>query len=171
MGNAVLPKQIDPIQLSENRSILQGEISFLEMTRLSELLVEKSGFALVDLEFGQDELGYAFSRGSIKAKINVICQRCNNPMWLSLDVGVSLSPVRTEKQAEELPTYYDPLQITGELMSLATIVEEEILLSIPNIPRHLAKDCPVKASQLIEWEEEEKDKINPFQDLKKLLRE
>lgn len=167
----MLPKQIDPIQLANNKSRLHGKISFSEMERLTELLSEKTGHATIDFEFGRDELGYAYIQGSIEAGLKVICQRCNKEMSLLLNIPIEASPVHTDAEAERLPTKYDPLLLTGMTVLLAFIVEEEILLSIPIIPRHIPEECPVKDSHLLEWEDEEKNKSNPFDVLKKLLRE
>src|SRR5262245_38725757 len=103
MANVMLPKQINPIQLADNQKILQGELLLSEMERLTELLCERPGSALIDFNFGHDELGFCYIRGSIKASFKVICQRCNYPMQLELNIPVNLSPVRTDKEAEQLP--------------------------------------------------------------------
>lgn len=171
MANVMLPKQIDPIQLADNQKTLKGELQLVDMARLMELVCDKhSGVAKIEFNFGRDQVGYAFMHGSIKTGFKVICQRCNKPMSLDLNIGIELSPVRTDQEAEQLPKNYDPLLITGDTISLLTMVEEEILLSIPIVPKHSIKECNVKTSELIEYEEE-KDKSHPFENLKKLLRE
>lgn len=170
MANAMLPKQIDPIQLADNQITLKGELQLSEMVRLREVVIGGPETALIEFEFGHDPLGYRYLRGFVKARLKVLCQRCNTPMPLALNIEVELSPVRTDEEAEGLPQNYDPLLLTGDTMSLITMVEEEILLSIPLVPKHSIKECKVKSSDLIE-SEEEKDKSNPFDVLKKLLRE
>jgi uncharacterized protein len=141
------------------------------MERLKDLLVEPFSTVAINLEFGHDSQGYAFIRGNISTTVNLICQRCNTPVPLKLEVKVALSPVLNDAEAQQLPEYYDPLLLTSDTMSLNTMVEEELLLSIPYVPKHSIKECPVKPAQLIELDEEEKEKTNPFAKLKKLLRE
>lgn len=170
MARAMLPKQIDPFQLVDHETTLKGDLSLSEMVRLQEFLYEKSGVATIHLEFGRDKLGFAFIRGIIKTGFKVICQRCNTPMTLDLVIAVEDSPVRSDEEAEQLPKNYDPILLGSGELSLLTMVEEEILLSIPIVPRHPERECPVKTSQLAEWEDE-KDDTNPFLTLKKLLRE
>ncbi len=170
----MLPKQIDPIQLANNESTLKGELCLEKMERLREILSNQKGIALIDLKFGRDALGYVNIKGSIRTEFNIICQRCNLPMPLLLDISVEVSPVFSNEEAERLPKNYDPLLMTEDTISLNAMVEEEILLSIPIVPRHSIEECPVKSSHLIEWEEEkekEKNDSNPFTVLKKLLRE
>lgn len=170
MAKVMLPKEIDPIQLAESRKKIKGELPLEEMERLKELICQNSGKALIDLSFGRDLLGYLYIQGSINAAFKVICQRCNAPMQMNLDIAVKVSPVLSDEEAEKLPKGYDPLLLTGDTISLITMVEEEILLGIPIVPKHSLKECKVKSSELQEFEEEE-EKPNPFRDLKKLLRE
>ncbi len=170
MAKDMLPKQIDPFQLANNETTLEGDLPLLEMVRLSDLLSDESGLAQITLQFGRDELKYAFIKGSIKTKFKVVCQRCNQPMPMELDIPVDVSLVRNDKEARRLPGQCEPLLVTGDTMSLTAMVEEEILLSIPIVPRHSLKGCYVKPSDFTEWEEEE-DVAHPFSKLKKLLRE
>jgi uncharacterized protein len=170
MANVMLPKQIDPIQLADNQKNLKGKLALSEMDRLMELVCNRQGSAFIDLSFGRDELGYRYMRGSIKAGFEVICQRCNQPMHLDLTIDVEESPVKTDEEAERLPRNYDPLLLTGDTVALYPMVEEEILLSIPIVPKHTPEECAVKVSSLAA-EENKEDKHSPFDILKKLLRE
>jgi uncharacterized protein len=166
----MLPKQINPIQLADHQKTLKGEINLSDMARLMELVCGKPGAARIDLCFGRDALGYLYMRGSIKAEFKVICQRCNSPMPLNLNIVIDVSPVRTDKEALALPKHYDPLLLTDDTLSLITIIEEEILLSIPMVPKHSPEECKVKLA-LPSAFEKDKDESNPFNALKKLLRE
>jgi uncharacterized protein len=171
MAKVMLPKQIDPFQLADNNTTLKGDLSLSEMVRLTEFLCEKKGDVHIHLEFGRDALNFAFMRGSIKTQLKLVCQRCGLPMSLSLEIPVEDSPVHSDEEAQQLPENYEPLLLTGDTMSLIAMVEEEILLSIPIVPKHSIAECSIKPAQLIELEEKKEDKPNPFSDLKKLLRE
>jgi uncharacterized protein len=169
MAIAALPKYIDPFQFAEHKRTFVGELCLADMVRLQEIVCDKNGIVNINLEFGYDVSKYPFVRGSIQGQFTLLCQRCNGPLLLPLDIVVALSPVRTDEEAELLPEEYEPLLVVEDTVSIATLVEEEILLSIPIVPRHSEKECPGESTH-IEWEEE-KDKTNPFADLKKLLRE
>lgn len=170
MAKAMLPKQIDPFQLADKGTILKGDLSLKEMVRLHDFICEKDGIAQISLEFGRDAQRFAFMKGNIKTEFEVVCQRCSNPMSMSFDIPVNNRLIRDDKEALRLPEGYEPLVVTSDTMSLVALIEEEILLSIPLVPKHSVKECLVKASDLTEWEEK-KDDTNPFSNLKKLLRE
>lgn len=170
MAKVMLPKQIDPFQLASNETTLKGDLLLSEMVRLDEFLCEKGGVAQIHLQFGRDSQKYAYIKGAIKTKFKLLCQRCGEPMTLDFDIQVNDSPVRNDAEAERLPNRYEPLLVTDETMSLNTLIEEEILLSMPIVPKHPLEECQVKASDLTEWEEEP-DASNAFSKLKKLLRE
>jgi uncharacterized protein len=81
----------------------------------------------------------------------------------------SFSPVKNDDAAENLPSYYDAIDLdeNGEVNLLA-LVEDELILAIPLIPMHKPEDCHAPADSV--WGElpEELDKPNPFDVLKKL---
>ena len=54
---------------------------------------------------------------------------------------VEASPVHSDEEAQRLPENYDPLLLTDETLPLATLVEEELLLSMPIITRHKLAEC------------------------------
>ncbi len=167
----MLPKQIDPIQLADNQKTLKGEIQLTEMSRLMELICDDHpGVASIHLKGGRDEQGFPYICGSIRTVFKVICQRCNSPLSLTLDIAVEVSPVRNDQEAKRIPAQYDPLLADDETISLVAMIEEEILLGIPIVPKHSLEECKVKSSEFVELEEE-KDNQHPFKVLKKLLRE
>ena len=65
-----------------------------------------------------------------------------------------------------LPERYDPLVVSGQTLSVAALVEEEILLALPAIPRHEGEACTAaKASDLQQRQENdvsEASAANPF---------
>ena len=65
--------------------------------------------------------------------------------------------VWTEEQAKALPADLDPLLVTGERMTLAEVLEEELLLALPLIALH--DQCP--NSPLDESGEADEEQIKP----------
>lgn len=170
MAKPLLPKQIDPFQLAVKGATLEGDLPLSKMLRLKDFLCEKDGIAEIRLEFSRNAQDHAFMKGRIKTCFKVVCQRCGEPMVLTLNISVNDRLVRSDKEGKRLPKRYEPLIVDSELMLLSSLVEEEILLNIPIIPKHSIKECGVKSSDLIEFEEQ-RDELHPFANLKKLLRE
>jgi uncharacterized protein len=70
------------------------------------------------------------------------CQRCLQPMPVPLAVQRPLRFVADEAQAERLDEHSDDdvLACTGRL-DLRELVEDELILALPLVPRH--EDCPL----------------------------
>ncbi|WP_455220347.1 YceD family protein [Kaarinaea lacus] len=138
-----LPEFIEPYRLAETQRILTGELPVARMKRLSPLLLSDSGNVYVNLVFGVDEIGQANVTGNVKTTVSMQCQRCMESMGIEVNAEVSLAFVRTEKQAQNLPSYYEPL-IVEEETSLSELVEDEIILALPTVPLHEPGQCTVQ---------------------------
>lgn len=64
------------------------------------------------------------------------CQRCLKACQCALDETATLLVVRDD--AEEVPGGYEPFVAVPEQLSLAALVEEQVLLALPLVPMHEA---------------------------------
>ncbi len=135
MQIATLPDRIDPWQLAAENGRLDGELRLAALPRLTALLEHASGVVNVALTLGVDEQGLRFVEGSLQTEVELICQRCLGPLRLPLQVAVSLALVRAEAEAARLPDQREPL-LAGADLAVADLVEDELLLALPQIPRH-----------------------------------
>lgn len=131
-----LPDMVEPLGLAEAGRSFHGRIPVRGLARLTPMLSSASGELDVILKFDIDERRIAVVTGSIDGKLNLICQRCLDPMDFPLDLKLRLGIVHTENQLDELPDGYEPLQITGEPISVSDLIEDEVLLAIPPVPTH-----------------------------------
>jgi uncharacterized protein len=69
--------------------------------------------------------------------LHLTCQRCLQPMPVALDVQPSLRFVRDEAQAEALDedSEDDVLALTP-VLDLQQLIEDELILALPLVPRH-----------------------------------
>ena len=163
MSGERLPVHIDPIRLAETRRLLQGEVALAEMSRLVEALQDNDGNVSVSLEFGIDEEGIRVMRGRVQGEVTLLCQRCLEPMRQQIDSEFSLGLVRNETEADELPSYYEPLLLDGKPLFLRDVIEDEMLLALPIVPRHPADECEARLeSSGTEKEQEDGKRDNPF---------
>lgn len=79
----------------------------------------------------------------VQTSAGLICQRCLQPFVLPLEVERSLRFARDEREAEALDADSDDdvLALTSSL-DLRTLVEDELLLACPIVPRHEACSLP-----------------------------
>jgi uncharacterized protein len=73
--------------------------------------------------------------------LNLVCQRCLQPMAVPLELDSKLRFVADEAQAEALDEHSeeDVLALTAAL-DLHELVEDELILALPLVPRH--DHCP-----------------------------
>jgi len=136
-----LPVQIDPIRLAVARQQLHGELEISRLTRLSELLTVTDGVAKVQLDFDVDVNKVHHVSGVVKADLSLCCQRCLQSMPWQLNVDVSLAFIAHEHQVDELVAEYEPYLLETTPVVLSDIIEDEILLALPQVPMHDESEC------------------------------
>ena len=125
---------------------MAGSLAFARMKRLLEIAGNPQGAAEVALSFAIDGQGIPNVRGQISAELELTCQRCLERMRMPIAVTICLGIVGSEDEAKRLPERYDPLMVHGEQVFIAEMVEDEILLALPAIPRHDPAECAAAAS-------------------------
>lgn len=136
-----LPVQIDPIRLSVSRQQLIGELEISRLKRLSELLTSNDGVLKVELDFDVDVNKIHHVRGSIVADLSLCCQRCLKTMPWHLNADVSLAFIAHEHQIDELVEEYEPYVLDADPVVLSDLIEDEILLALPQVPLHEESEC------------------------------
>ncbi len=131
-----LPKTLDPIKFAKQHIQLNGELPLSLCSRLEEICHQDNHQAEVDLQFDQDAARLYFIKGAIKVTLNLICQRCNSVMQHPINHEFLLSPVVSDERAKNLPSTYEPVFMQDELISVYEMIEDEILLALPMVPKH-----------------------------------
>ena len=126
-----------------------------------------------DLNFEKKGI-FRIITGSVLADLELDCQVCMETIDLSVDRKVSLSVVTSIEQAERLPEEYEALllQSVEETVVLMDIVEDELLLALPDIAKHGNCSNNVTISMNINEEAEpEEAAVNPFSVLANLKKD
>ena len=126
----------DPMKWARQGHKVEGELPLAKMPRLQDCVLNNSGTAKVSLSAGIDRDQYPWIKGQVAAMLVMKCQCCNEAFDLPLNLDVAVSPIVSAKQAQQLPAYYEGLVTNGELVSLNYMVEEELLLGLPMVPKH-----------------------------------
>lgn len=135
MQDPLFPNKVNPWQLVADNGRLEGELTLAAMPRLA-VLNRADGKVSVSLAAGLDEQGVRFIKGRVRTEIELVCQRCLGSLRLPLDVTVGLGLIRAEAEADRLPDEYEPLLVSEGGMAISDLVEDELLLALPQIPRH-----------------------------------
>lgn len=165
-----LPKTVDPERLAQNGADLKGSYEQKTMSRLREIVEDESGVCDVDLALDYTKGVGLKLIGQVSADLNLVCQRCLETFKYAVISEVDIELVREEGQEHR---EHDVFTLDSEgALSLIELVEDEILLKIPNVPKHEAMtDCKQdmidRATEYVP-EEDEEEKENPFAVLKNL---
>lgn len=134
--------QFNLFKLADQHKTLRLSVLLSEMPNLA-VAVEAGTDpdAQIDLQFGRDSRGYRTISGSITMNVSLICQRCNQLLTLRLSIEPLLALVRNDAQAKSLPDDYEPCIVEGDFFPIADLVEEELLLALPMVPKHDDVQC------------------------------
>lgn len=158
-----LPKEIDPLRFAHSGLTLTGEILVSEMPRLSEILHDSSGVVSVNMRFDIDSIGIPYLDGQFAVTVNLLCERCMEPMAHTLELSTMLALVRHEGKVEGLVEQYEPWLLDDEkLVDPAQIVEDELILALPLVPKHDYSCLPDALWQAGEQEIEAEKPASPF---------
>ena len=164
-----LPLEVDPLRLATREEHLQGAIPLKQMKRLINALSSDEGDVFIDVEFSVDMNRVVILTGQIKTDAKLICQRCMGEMDLPIALDFQLAFVRSEAEMERLPEGYEATLIDNTSMMLSDIIEDEILLALPPIPKHLDESCSSdnlvddgSCQQVNETNTEDVKQENPF---------
>ena len=171
-----LPEHIEPLRLARSQRLMQGRLPLSRMPRLAESLEDTTGEINVELEFDVDSSGIPWIKGHLSCTLSLCCQRCMQEMLLPVDTTFKLAMIESEAEIERLGEEYEPLILDDSLVSVAELVEDELLLTLPIVPKHETQEChavsidndPVE--DIAETDNKSEQKKNPFAALADLKR-
>lgn len=173
MQKVRVPVTVDPVKSAGKQLTYDGVVPATALTRMRELLLENCADPTVQLQFAVDEQSINFVHGTAQADVCVACERCNEPMQLSVQAEFWYAPITRRQPAKELPAAYEPIELDefGEL-NLHRLIEDELMLAMPVVVKHDEAECSIN-SQAMQWGEIDDTPAaedNPFAVLEKLKR-
>ncbi len=165
-----LPREIDPFRLAKNGLTLEGTLPLSGMARLAEIILDTQGDVYVSMQFGIDTiLGTPFMRGQFSAALTLRCERCFESMVFDAEIECLLAILAHEHKIAGLSEEYDPWVIGSEdVVTISDVVEDELILSLPLIPKHTQACLPDEVWTSGKASEEIEEKVSPFAVLKTL---
>jgi len=167
LSQKTLPRLGDPRKFAQQGISVQGLIAVSSLPRLVEAVESDEGNIDAQLAFGVSEDGYKVVTGSAAATVQQVCQRCLQPVPVSVVCDISLAIIWSEEDMKALPSHLDPW-IAGEgAADFYEMIEEELLLNLPAVAYHEALCIDEKLLNSGEPVVVKKVK-NPFQVLEQL---
>ncbi len=156
-----LPQRLDLARLADANAVLDGELPLARFGRLAPLLARTDGVVRAHLEFGR-ELKREVVRGRVECELFLICQRCFGEVEVPVAAALDLIRVANEDDAEALADGRDPLVAPNREVDLATMLEDELLLALPIVPRHAEPAACKRVDAAPVAAEEPNHEVHPF---------
>lgn len=125
-----------PVQVSVARALARSEryagtVDASSLPRLADLAPRQ---VRADLRI-QAEDGRGWVEGRIDGCLRLECQVCNRPFDWTLAAPVKLALARDEAEEQRLMADCEPLLVQDDRLLLHEVVEDEVLLALPMMPR------------------------------------
>jgi uncharacterized protein len=129
------PDWISPGRAAEGKRIFSGTIPLSRMKRLAALLVDASGEATFSAAFKTDIDHRVIIDLQVEAALPLVCQASLEVYDEMVRRSSELAVIDNDSEQFDLPDNYEPVQTENGRLAIASIVEDELLLGLPTIPR------------------------------------
>jgi uncharacterized protein len=136
-----LPQRVDHRKLVNDQAILQGTIPLNRFTRLTQSLEGDAGDLHASLEFRRGSKHRTLVIGKAKVEVMLVCQSCLNSLVHVLDIEICLKLVSSSPELRELQLDEDGLLVESNLVELVDLFEDELIVNLPMVPRHVTGGC------------------------------
>src|SRR3990167_1520864 len=164
-----IPEHVEPYRLAEQNLHLDGLVKLADMQRLKTSCLSVGGDENVaaHLHFGVDEQKLPYVKGHLQVNLGLQCQRCLDRFTYEIISDFALGIVKSMDEEKSLPEQYEPAMVREGQLALRELIEDELILNLPIIPRHEPDVCEVKLPHAeAGWNESESE--NPFRVLQSL---
>ena len=173
----LLPIRFDPQSFADQATELNGLVAAKAMRRLQESVLSIEPMVTTNLMFSRGVYGYPFVQGEARVKVNMKCERCLDEVGFTLKPSIS---VLIKPESDSLPEDHENFEdisdiheYDGKYLTLSDLIEEELLLILPLVPKH--EDISLCNQDMVAWlasNEEQKENSaekadNPFAILKR----
>lgn len=192
---ALMPSQkpdhsqhINPWRMGVEQARLSGEFALSQLPRLQKAVLQQTVFDQADeaslahgskrvkrvkwrLGITLSESGLPVLQGSTETEVYLQCQRCLQPVLQPLTASFRLAALRHEQEQTGISADLEPLIVVDERIDLVSLIEDELLLALPIVPKHLGA-CNDQLSDPLSTAQDADHTISsnkPFADLAALL--
>ena len=163
-----LPEQFYPRRLAAKGRTLVGVWPQERCPRLKATVERLLSDISVNLRFEQQASGQVFIRGDLQVELELLCQRCLQPLPLLIEHPVNLLFIDAQSGQIDNSLGSDIFEAdaTGTVAT-AEWIADEVMLQIPLVARHEQCEWPVKLTAVDKPISTESAK-NPFAELEQL---
>lgn len=121
-------------RFAEREVELSGELKVEQFSRLRDMLHGDAGSVHVRMRFAPGGPGWLCINLDYRTTLQLVCQRCLEPMSFALSAEVDLGLI--ESEAIELPASVEPIVLENGRLQPAQLIEDELIVALPLVPKH-----------------------------------
>jgi len=129
---------MDVEELASRRAVLDGVVEVESLPRLLEMVTARPDAVAYRIEFTRDAWGRPKMSGQVKGVLPLVCQRCLDRFDWSFDARFESVVI---ENAQEDTGGMDAITSFGGRIDPDLMIEDEILLALPNAPVHPGGSC------------------------------
>ena len=149
----LLPIRFDPQNFADQATELKGLVAVKAMHRLQENVLSIEPMVRVKLMFSRGLFGYPHVQGEAHVEAIMKCERCLDEVEVSLNPVIS---VLIKPESDSIPEdqknvegITDIHEYDGKCLVLSELIEEELLLALPIVPKH--EDISLCNQDMVAW--------------------
>jgi uncharacterized protein len=85
--------------------------------------------------------GFPVAELTVRGAATLACQRCMQPMSVPIETEAQVALIASEADAERVPPELEPVLAPGGRISIAELIKEELLLTLPIVALHGEGAC------------------------------
>jgi uncharacterized protein len=160
------PDWVNPWTAAEGQRQFAGSMALSQMLRLLPLLSSEDGLVRFELAFQLDQERRPEIDIQVIAELPLICQRSLQQYLEPIRRQSVVIVVMTQAEQDLLPEAAEPVLVEEGRIALKRLVEDELLLAVPLVPRN--PDVDIVDLSTGDNEIVEDEKRQPFAELAKL---
>lgn len=129
------PDWISPERAAEGKRVYSGTVKLSRMKRLAPLLVSADGEASFVAAFRRDIDQRVIVDLQVEAALPLVCQASLEVYDEQVKRRCDLAVIERDSEQDDLPENYEPVKTENGRLAIASLVEEELLLALPQVPR------------------------------------
>lgn len=153
----------------ENR--FRGEFAAGAAQRLRELVGAQALRVPLQVDLQADaQSGWPRLHGGVSGSVEMECRRCGRQYAQPVQIELDLRLVRSEAEERSLLSEVDPYWVQDDRLPLHELIEEEVLLALPMLPRCESCENATQAAPQLPAPETVVKRDNPFAALRQKLK-
>ena len=156
------PDRVDPWKAADGQRTFHGTMPLSRMVRLAPLLESTDGAARFSAGFAYDRQKQLTVEMVVEAELTLMCQRSLAPYVEKIHRRSTLAVIEEMSEQDAQPENYEAVLVEDGRLTLLQLVEDELLLGIPQVPRN-PNVAAVELSTDGQWPSASQDEESPLQ--------